>query len=225
MIWAACVTKGRRYGVAASLAAVLLFNYFFTDPRYTLRADASMYPFTFGAMLFCALVTSTLAGRLKEQAAIAERDSRYMQVLLNVSRSMRKGRTKGEVLNICGNQVRGLLGRNIAVYAASDGELSEPVIYALEGREQEARGLFSERDERAVAAWAMKNRHKAGRTTDTLPGAKARYTPVFKEKQTYAVIGVELAGDDEILPNDKNVLNTIAAEAAGRLRELAGPGD
>ena len=220
---AACVTKGRCYGVAASLASVLLFNYFFTDPRYTLRADASMYPFTFGAMLFCALVTSTLAGRLKEQAAIAERDSRYMQVLLNVSRSMRKGRTTQEVLNICGNQVRSLLGRNIAVYGAADGELSAPGIYALEGQEQAARELFSDRDERAVAAWAFENRHKAGRTTDTLPGAKARYTPVCREKNTYAVIGVELEGDDEILPNDKNVLNTIAAEAAGRLRELAGP--
>lgn len=217
---AACVTKGRRYGVAASLASVLLFNYFFTDPRYTLRADASAYPFTFGAMLFCALVTSTLAGRLKEQAAIAERESRYMQVLLNVSRSMRKGRTKGEVLAICGNQVRSLLGRNIVVYGTADGELSAPGIYALEGQEQAARELFSERDEQAVAAWVLKNRHKAGRTTDTLPGARARYTPVYKEKNTYAVIGVELEGDDEILPNDKNVLNTIAAEAAGRLREF-----
>jgi len=33
---------------------------------------------------------------------------------------------------------------------------------------------------------------------------------------------VELKGDDTIPPNDKNVLNTIAAEAAARLTELAG---
>ena len=92
VVWVAYATGGRRWGVTASLASVVLFNFFFTEPRFTFQADAASYPFTFGAMLFCALVTSTLAGRLKQQAGIAERDSRYMQVLLNVSRSLRKGR-------------------------------------------------------------------------------------------------------------------------------------
>lgn len=222
VVWVAYATGGRRWGVTASLASVVLFNFFFTEPRFTFQADAASYPFTFGAMLFCALVTSTLAGRLKQQAGIAERDSRYMQVLLNVSRSLRKGRSAEEVLEICGKQVKSLLGRNIVVYDTADGKLSGRRIFALEGQEESAAQTFSGNDEEAVAVWAFKNRHKAGRTTDTLPGAKARYTPVYRGKSTYAVIGVELKGDDTIPPNDKNVLNTIAAEAAARLTELAG---
>lgn len=145
-----------------------------------------------------------------------------MQVLLNVSRSLRKGRSAEEVLEICGKQVKNLLGRNIVVYDTADGKLSGRRIFALEGQEESAAQTFSGSDEEAVAVWAFKNRHKAGRTTDTLPGAKARYTPVYRGKSTYAVIGVELKGDDTIPPNDKNVLNTIAAEAAARLTELAG---
>ena len=222
VVWVAYATGGRRWGVTASLASVVLFNFFFTEPRFTFQADAASYPFTFGAMLFCALVTSTLAGRLKQQAGIAERDSRYMQVLLNVSRSLRKGRSAEEVLEICGKQVKSLLGRNIVVYGTADGKLSGRRIFALEGQEESAAQTFFGSDEEAVAVWAFKNRHKAGRTTDTLPGAKARYTPVYRGKSTYAVIGVELKGDDTIPPNDKNVLNTIAAEAAARLTELAG---
>ncbi len=222
VVWVAYATGGRRWGVTASLASVVLFNFFFTEPRFTFQADAASYPFTFGAMLFCALVTSTLAGRLKQQAGIAERDSRYMQVLLNVSRSLRKGRSAEEVLEICGKQVKSLLGRNIVVYGTADGKLSGRRIFALEGQEESAAQTFSGSDEEAVAVWVFKNRHKAGRTTDTLPGAKARYTPVYRGKSTYAVIGVELKGDDTIPPNDKNVLNTIAAEAAARLTELAG---
>lgn len=124
VVWVAYATGGRRWGMTASLASVVLFNFFFTEPRFTLQADAASYPFTFGAMLFCALVTSTLAGRLKQQAGIAERDSRYMQVLLNVSRSLRKGRSAEEVLEICGKQVKSLLGRNIVVYGTADGKLS-----------------------------------------------------------------------------------------------------
>ena len=103
----------------------------------------SSYPFTFGAMLFCALVTSTLAGRLKQQAGIAERDSRYMQVLLNVSRSLRKGRSAEEVLEICGKQVKSLLGRNIVVYGTADGKLTGRRIFALEDQEESAAQTLS----------------------------------------------------------------------------------
>ena len=49
-----------------------------------------------------------------------------MQVLLNVSRSLRKGRSAEEVLEICGKQVKSLLGRNIVVYGLSLIHISEP---------------------------------------------------------------------------------------------------
>ncbi len=222
VILVAYMTTGKRCGVIASAASVLLFNYFFTNPRYTLQADASIYPFTFAAMLFCALVTSRLAGRLKEQAVISEAESRYMQILLNAGRSFRKGKNVGEVLAICGSQVHSLLGRSIVVYDTTGGCLGSRQVFAAQDREQEARTLFARKDEEAVAAWVLKNRHKAGRTTDTLPGAQARYIPVFKDQTVYAVMGIEMAAEDEILPNDKNVLNIIAQEASFRLKDLQG---
>ena len=151
VVWVAYATGGRRWGVTASLASVVLFNFFFTEPRFTFQADAASYPFTFGAMLFCALVTSTLAGRLKQQAGIAERDSRYMQVLLNVSRSLRKGRSAEEVLEICGKQVKNLLGRNIVVYDTADGKLSGRRIFALEGETDNAAPTSSCSDVDSVA--------------------------------------------------------------------------
>lgn len=220
VILVAYVTTGKRYGIIASAAAVLLFNYFFTNPRFSLRADATIYPFTFAAMLFCALVTSRMAGRLKEQAVISENESRYMQILLNTGRSFRKGKTAREVLTICGSQVHSLLGRSVVVYDTAGGSLGSRQVFADPDRQQAARALFTRKDEEAVAAWVLKNRHKAGRTTDTLPGAQARYVPVCKDQTAYAVIGIELGPDDEILPNDKNVLNIIAEEAALRLKDF-----
>lgn len=213
-------TKGRRFGVVASMAAVLLFNYFFTEPRFTFEADAAYYPFTFGAMLCCALVTSTLAGRLKDQATISEKESRYMQVLLNITRRMNQGSSVDEVLETCGKQVRNLLNKNIVVYDTINGTLGTKRYYSLEGQDETAREMFGQRDEEAVALWVLNHRQKAGRSTDTLPGARARYIPVYKEQKVFAVIGVELKEDETILPNDKNVLTIIAAEAASRMRDL-----
>ena len=220
VILVAYVTTGKRFGILASAASVLLFNYFFTNPRYTLRAEAAIYPFTFAAMLFSALVTSRLAGRLKEQAVISEAESRYMQILLNAGRSFRKGKNAREVLAICGSQVHSLLGRSIVVYDTTGGSLGSRQVFAAPDRQQEARALFARKDEEAVAAWVFKNRHKAGRTTDTLPGAQARYIPVYKDQTIYAVIGMEMETGDEIPPNDKNVLNIIAQEAAFRLKDI-----
>ena len=44
----AYLTRAGWCGLLASVASVLLFNFFFTEPRYTLQADASIYPCTFG---------------------------------------------------------------------------------------------------------------------------------------------------------------------------------
>ena len=218
----AYMTRAGWCGLLASVLSVLLFNYFFTDPRLTFQADASIYPFTFAAMLVCALVTSSLAARLKREAAKGESESRYMQILFDINRNLRKGSTGEEILDICGRLVRTLLKRNIAIYDTRNGKMDQMKIYPASESEDSARltGLFKSPDEMAVAAWVRKNRHKAGATTDTLPGARARYTPVYKNDKVYAVIGVELEGGDMINPNDKNVLNIIAEETSYRLGDM-----
>ncbi len=218
----AYLTRAGWCGLLASVASVLLFNFFFTEPRYTLQADASIYPFTFAAMLVCALVTSSMASRLKREAAKGEAESRYMQILFDINRNLRKGSTGEEILDICGTLVRNLLKRNIVIYDTREGRTDRMKIYPASENEDSARltSLFKQQSEAAVAFWVYKNRHKAGATTDTLPGAQARYTPVYKDDRVYAVIGVEMKGGDTIQPNDKNVLNIIAEETSYRLGDM-----
>lgn len=221
---AAYMTRAGWCGFLASVSSVLMFNYFFTEPRYTLQADASIYPFTFAAMLVCALVTSSMASRLKMEASKGEAESRYMQILFEINRNLRKGATGEEILDICGRQVRNLLKRSIVIYDTRDGGTDRLKIYPASESEDSAglTALFKSADEMAVAAWVYKNCHKAGATTDTLPGARARYTPVYKNGKVYAVIGVELGSGDTIKPNDKNVLNIIAEETSYRLGDMEG---
>ena len=222
---AAYVTRAGTYGFLASVASVLLFNFFFTPPRYTFQADGSIYPFTFAAMLVCALITSSMAARLKREAEKSEAESGYMQILFGINRNLRKGTTREEILDICGRLVQSLLKRNIVIYDMLDGKMNRMKIYpASEGEDASSlTSLFKNPDEMAVAAWVYKNHHKAGATTDTLPGARARYTPVYKDDTVYAVIGVEMKGGDIIKPNDKNVLNIIAEETSYRLKDMSGP--
>lgn len=147
-----------------------------------------------------------------------------MQILFNINRNLRKGGTGEEILDICGRLVQSLLKRNIVIYDMLDGKMDRMKIYPASEAEDASRltALFKSPDEMAVAAWVYKNRHKAGASTDTLPGARARYTPVYKDDTVYAVIGVEMKGGDIIKPNDKNVLNIIAEETSYRLKDMGG---
>ena len=56
------LTVGRVYCFVASALSALLYNYFFTIPRFSLTAWGSAYPATF-AVMFCAcsVIVSTLA--------------------------------------------------------------------------------------------------------------------------------------------------------------------
>lgn len=218
----AYLTREGWCGILASVSSVLLFNYFFTEPRHTLEAHASIYPFTFASMLVCALLISSLASKLKREALRGESESRYLQILFDINRNLRKGSTGEEILDICGRLVRSLLKRNIAIYDTRDKSIGPVKIYPVSEAEDSGRlaGLFKASDEMAAAAWVYKNRRKAGAATDTLPGARARYTPVYKDGNVYAIIGVELAPGDTIKPNDKNVLNIIAEETSYRLDDM-----
>ncbi|MFQ7289466.1 MAG: DUF4118 domain-containing protein [Lacrimispora saccharolytica] len=72
MLGVAVLTGGKLYSLAVSLLVVLLFNFFFTEPYYTLFS-APGYLVTFLIMLVAAIVSSTLTRRIKNQAILSAR--------------------------------------------------------------------------------------------------------------------------------------------------------
>jgi two-component system sensor histidine kinase KdpD len=64
-------------------------------------------------------------------------------------------------------------------------------------------------DERelSVAQWAFGHRQKAGRGTDTLPGAKGLYIPLAASSRTVGVIGI--MSDDSAVPLDPEQIHVL----------------
>ena len=56
----AYVTRGYVYGLISSIANILCFNYFFTEPYYTLHVYNKNYFTAFLVMLLASILTSTL---------------------------------------------------------------------------------------------------------------------------------------------------------------------
>ena len=62
------ITSNQLYGVITSFISVLVFNFFFTSPRFTFHFYDSNYLVTFTIMFMVAFLTGSLATKLKDNA-------------------------------------------------------------------------------------------------------------------------------------------------------------
>ncbi|MCR5797468.1 MAG: DUF4118 domain-containing protein [Eubacterium sp.] len=69
-------TSKMMYCLISSIIGVVLFNYFFTYPEFSLSAHDTGYPVTFVTMFITAFIAGTLANKLKRNIRIAEKNAR-----------------------------------------------------------------------------------------------------------------------------------------------------
>ncbi|MBQ2744059.1 MAG: sensor histidine kinase KdpD [Lachnospiraceae bacterium] len=183
-------TRGYACGIVGSLMSVILFNFFFTEPRLTLHAYDSRYAVTFGIMLSVSIMTGTLASKLKLHAKMSAQNAFRTKVLLDTSLLLQKAQSDEEVINITATQLMKLLNRSIVVYTAKKDVLSKGKLFPVESEENNEE-LFNDLEYNA-AGWVYKNHHRGGATTDVYKQAKCLYHAIRINDRVYGVIGVRM---------------------------------
>lgn len=84
------VTKARIYSLISSIVSVLVFNFFFTMPKFTFMAYDKGYPVTFAIMFIAALLTGSLAVKLKSQAKQSAQAAFRTKVLFDTNQLLQK---------------------------------------------------------------------------------------------------------------------------------------
>ena len=107
----AMVTSGRLYSLAASILSILIFNFFFTVPLFTLHFNDKSYLATFLVMFLVAFLSSSLTTRIKRQARLASLQAYRTQVLLEASQTLQKAEGQEAILEAMAVQLRKLLER------------------------------------------------------------------------------------------------------------------
>ena len=74
-------TTGYVYGLFTSVVSSLLFNYFFTEPKYTLRINNREDVLLLVFFLLTALIGGFMSSRLRRQAAIARQSEKNAQLM------------------------------------------------------------------------------------------------------------------------------------------------
>lgn len=205
----AVATEGYFYGVVASLASVLTFNFFFTEPRFSFEAYDPSYPVTFAIMLVSSMLASSMASRVKVQARQMAQKSYYTELLLRSSQRLQTGRSEWECLTLTAEQLYRLFERPI-LYAVSKEEEALEFRVMPEGEEVWIEELSNE--EMAVAKWVQRNNKHAGATTSTLPNSRWLFLSVRGHSGVMGIVGISMQGREAPDGFEKNLMLAMLGE-------------
>ena len=211
-------TSGYTCGVLSAFLSVILFNYFLTEPRLSLAAYGSKYPITLVVMFTAALLTSTLAAKLKAHAQLSARDAYRAKLLFDMNRQLQKAETPEEVYQMTATQIQKLMQRDVLICPAQGDTLLDGIVYPVDGSSPHS--ISEDEQEPDVIHWVWQNRRRAGATTETFPKAKRLYFAICTWQQVYGVIGILIEKQTQPDAFTSSILFSILGECALTLENL-----
>jgi two-component system sensor histidine kinase KdpD len=200
--------RGRGPAIFASIAAVLLFNFLFTEPRYTLVVYDTKYLFTFTVMLVIALIISALTSRIRDQVELSRQRERRTEALYRLSRRLAGTSGSHQLVAAAEAQLAEIFGGEVVIFLPDSHNALRPAL-------RRGRGFAESPTEVAVASWVYKRGQLAGAGTDTLPNAQALYLPLVNPEGTVGVLAIRPTEVERLLTTDqRHLLETFASQIA-----------
>src|SRR5262252_7249543 len=200
-----------RYGLwpslLATVASSLCYNFFFLPPIYTFTITD---PTNVGAFVFftiVAVVVSHFAARGRTRTVAAHERVRAVELLYAFSRKLAGVGTLDDVLWATAYQTALMLKVRVVLLLPEDGSIAVKAGYPPEDTLDDA--------DIAAAKWAWENNRSAGRSSDTLPGAKRLFLPMRTGRGAIGIIGID--GDKPgplLTPDQRRLLDALIDQSA-----------
>lgn len=214
------VADKKIYALYSALISVLSFNFFFTEPYFSLKAYDKGSPVTFAMLFAVGFFMASMTRQLKAQTRESAKKAYRTEILLENSRKLRRCRTREEVWKQVAAQVEKLLNLSIIIYPVDKkGNLEEPMLFPRKGMGLPELKENVNGKERAVAQWAASNRHRAGTCTHTLPDANAMYLPVQSTEDVKGVMGILLEERRPVKDFEYGLLIAMLNETGVKLQD------
>ncbi|RCX14346.1 two-component system sensor histidine kinase KdpD [Anaerobacterium chartisolvens] len=213
VLLAAKQTDGYFYGILASVVGVLTFNFFFTEPYYTLVTYRPDYPVTFVIMLIAAIITSTLTAKAKQEARLSLLREKRARVLYQISKSLLKVRNINQIAEVGVTNIAKLFSRSVIISTINSSEaLGEPYIYSFNNDERT--NIFKSFNEMQVISETFKTGNPGGADTNTYVNSSAYYIPIKGQSGTLGVVGVSCFDNKLLSDEQKALLETVTTQIA-----------
>jgi two-component system sensor histidine kinase KdpD len=181
------VTWGLWPSLAASFLGVLSFDFFFVPPMLSFSVSDIRYLLNFGIFLIVALVTGTLAARLRAQAAEAKERERRNRALHFLSQKIAVEADMERVLQGVVETVADSLSARAAIL------MPGAPYNALVMMVQSPDGDFRLEQKRiAMIQWVFEHGQAAGQGTGVFDAMNSLFIPVADGASSLAVLALEL---------------------------------
>jgi two-component system, OmpR family, sensor histidine kinase KdpD len=197
---------GRGPALLAATLSALLWDLLFIPPRFSLTVSAAEDLLMLGTYFVVALITGTLAARLRAQEQAVRRRERRFAALYAFAHDVASARTLDAVVETAVEQIGQAFDAQVAVLL--------PHLPGQPGQPHPASTLALDEKELSVASWVHANRKQAGRFTDTLPLATARYLPLRAPGGMVGVLGIQQRGSERPTLDQETLLETFANQLA-----------
>jgi len=200
---------GRGPGVWAAMLAVLCFDFFFVQPRWSFTVNDTQYFFTFALMLGIALITGQLTARLRFEARSAAARERRATSLARLARDLSAALTVEQISEVALRTFSG-------VFDARVGLALPDLAGSVHGVGSGASAL-----DESIAQWAYDHNQPAGQGTDTLAAAKGRYLPLKAPMRVRGVLVLELVAAERLAdPQEQGLLEACMSQLAIALERV-----
>ena len=202
------VTSSKLAWGFSSVASVLIFNFLFTKPRFSLMAYGDGYPITFAIMFVASLITGSLASKMHNQTKQSSQAAYRTKILFDANRLLQRASDDEEVLKITAEQLKKLLNREIVIFKQNKDAL-QTLVYALDNSFQ-----MGEKELNIATNILINHSYD-------YKDAKLRcdYYPLKTQLRTYGIVAV-YKNEKEIDSFENSIVLSLVGECALALENL-----
>jgi two-component system sensor histidine kinase KdpD len=206
------VVSAGLFGLAASVftsvVAVLAFNFFFTQPKYSLAVYDPQYYLVFLFLLVVGTVIGTLTQRLRQGILDSREREQRMEALNRMHRELAGLVDALGVRTVASGLVGEILGRRARVIQPdAEGAWPPEAVYL--------------RQDYALFSWVLDHGQKAGRGTSTLRDQRLSVWPLNGATKVLGILVVEPSEDETREPAGQDeLIESLAASLASALERV-----
>ena len=200
--------------IFASVLSFFVYNFFFIPPLYTFTIAEPYELLALVIFLVVAVVSSAMAGRVREQARIAANRMRAMRRLYEFTRRLSGLATLDAVAEGAASEIHASLGRPVVVLLAQDDDITLTAAWPPEDTLDAAA--------MTAARWAYNHVEPAGADTGTLPIIPWYFVPLRVGTKTLGVVGISKEKDAPPIDSEaRALLDTLVEQTAAALERAS----
>ncbi|NBK97707.1 MAG: DUF4118 domain-containing protein [Erysipelotrichia bacterium] len=203
------IIENRRFfwGVVASLLSIILFNFLFTTPRFSLAMDDPNYFVTIFIFFIVSFFVSTLTSKLQRTLQISKQKEIQTQILYENSRTFLQISGLENIILYGIKTVNQILKQECIIYLSNESDdsvLSAPYYDDTMKHKKEIENASS-------AIWCYQNMIECGKGSSFFSDSKWLYLPLQSPRQILGVVALYVENEKE---SNRLVVDTLLSQIA-----------